>query len=76
MSIRGQFYVAVSGAAVGLLFVMAFWVIVTPAAEYRDVAIGALVYATGYVLAVLRATRWLSRNPNFVKAEGKGSSQG
>jgi len=40
------------GAAAGLLAFIAYWVIGTPEAEYRDVAIGALIYATGYVLAV------------------------
>ena len=65
MSIKGQFYVAIAGAAAGLLSLIAYWLIATPEAEYRDVAIGALIYATGYVLAVPRASRWLGRKPNF-----------
>ncbi len=74
MSIKGQFYVAVAGAAVGLLAVMAYWLIGTPEAEYRDVAIGALIYATAYILAVPRAYRWLGRYPNLVKPKSRGRS--
>jgi hypothetical protein len=55
MSIKAQLYVVLAGAAGGLLAVMASWILGTPQAEYRDVAIGALVYATGYVLLVPRA---------------------
>lgn len=75
MSIKGQFYVAMVGAAAGLLAFIAYWVIGTPEAEYRDVAIGALIYATGYVLAVPRAYRWLGRNPNLVAPKDRDPSQ-
>lgn len=72
MTIRGQLYVMLAGAAGGLLAVVAYWLIGTPEAEYRDVAIGALVYATGYVLTVPRASRWIKRHPSFVKNPAVG----
>ena len=67
MSVKGQLYVALIGAAAGLIAVIAYWLVATPEAEYRDVAIGALVYATGYVLAIPRAVSWLKRSPRFLK---------
>jgi hypothetical protein len=75
VSIKGQFYVAAIGAAAGLLAVIAYWAIATPEAEYRDVAIGALVYATGYALAVPRAISWLKTNPQFLEKEAEGHPQ-
>lgn len=74
MSKKGQMYVAIAGAAGGLVAVIAYWLIADPQAEYLYVAIGALVYATGYVLVIPRAARWLRRNPDFVVEErGPGS---
>ncbi len=76
MSIRGQLYVAVLAAGVGLLGLAGYWMITPPQAEYRDVAIAGLIYATGYMLAVPRAHRWLSRNPNLVSAGNTDSFPG
>jgi hypothetical protein len=76
MSIKGQIYVAVAGAAGGLVAVMAYWVLANPQAEYHYVAIGALVYATGYILVIPRMARWLRKNPSFVAEDRDPTSRG
>lgn len=76
MSSKERFYVAAVGAAAGLLSFIVYWVVATPDAEYRDIAIGVLVYGTGYALAVPRAIRWVGYKPTTAAVENESTSQG
>ena len=62
MSTKGQILVALISAGAGLAALGLFWVIARPEVTHAMVAIGTLIYATGYVLAVPRAERWLRHN--------------
>lgn len=76
MSTKGQIIVALAAAAAGLAVLGLFWLIARPEVTHATVAIGTLVYATGYVLAVPRAERWLRQNhPDVVSANRDGLTQ-
>ena len=66
MSIKGQVFVAAWAAAAGLTALGIFWLVASPEATYRNVAIATVIYATAYVLAVPRVERWFERNPNLL----------
>ena len=63
MSMRGQIAVALLAMGAGLAALGAFWLAARPDATNTTVAIGTLIYATAYVLAVPRAERFLRRFP-------------
>lgn len=75
MSTRGQILVAVIATGVGLAALGIAWLITTPETTNQTVAIGTLVYAAGYVLAVPRAERWLARFPVFIADDGEAMTQ-
>ncbi len=69
ISIKGQIFVAACAAAAGLTALGIFWLVASPEATYRNVAIATIIYAAAYVLAVPRVERWLKRNPSLVGVE-------
>ena len=75
MSTRAQLLVASAAAAVGLATLGVYLIVARPEATYRNVGIGTLVYAAGYLLAVPRADRWLQRRFNLPGSRPEGSSQ-
>lgn len=76
MSTKGQIFVALTAAAAGLAALGVFWLIVRPEVTHAIVAIATLVYATGYVLAVPRAERWLRQShPELTVPSHEGLTQ-
>jgi hypothetical protein len=76
MTTKGQILVALAATALGLVSVGAYWLIARPEANNATVAIGTLIYAAAYVLAVPRLERRLMRNPALVINESNGLSRG
>lgn len=57
MTTKSQLYVALLATAAGLVGLGIYWLIARPDVSNATVAIGTLVYAAAYVLAVPRAER-------------------
>ena len=66
MTTKGQILVALAATAAGLTGLGLFWLIASPVATPRSVAIGTVIYAAAYILAVPRIERRLMKRPDLL----------
>ena len=66
MTTKAQIVVALAATASGLVSLGLFWLIANPVASNRSIAIGTIIYATAYILAVPRVERHLMKRAGLI----------